>query len=339
MTDTAIPKEGHASIRERLAEVDQAMLILLLTVALAAFGWLTTPGFLSLGNLNIILLFSTAVGIVAVAEAFVVLGKGVDLSVGAMAIVSAQITLELMDRGFSEMSAVLVVVGVALLLGVVNGWLVAVVGVPALFVTLGTGQLLLGGVQVWLLQRSQYPVPGDAGLRALVARGEIFGIRAPFIIAGAVFLLAWFIWSRTSYGRLIRSMGDNYETARSMGAPVRPVQASTYVLAALLSTLAGYMIVAREGSVVTTGSAFSPLLFTALTAIVIGGVSLSGGRGTILGVLVGTLFISLINNLLTLNNLSTASQDFARGLALLAAIALDAWLHPRDEETARSGDL
>jgi ribose transport system permease protein len=90
---------------------------------------------------------------------------------------------------------------------------------------------------------------------------------------------------------------------------------------------------------VTTGSAFNPLLFTALTAVVIGGVSLSGGRGTILGVLAGTFFIGLVTNLLILNSLSPALQDLARGLTLVVAVVLDAWLHPRDEETAKSGEL
>jgi ribose transport system permease protein len=327
-----------AGLRDRLSRVEQGSLVLALIGVIILFGALTTDGFLTTGNFRVILRFSSAFGIVAVAQAFVVLGKGVDLSVGAVALVAGQLTLELMGRGWSESSAVLTVVVIALVTGAVNGVLVAYVGIPALFVTLGTGQLLLGGANVWLLGQNLYTVPPDTTLGEL-GRGVVAGMPMSVVYAGAVFVLAWLCWSYTSYGRLVRAVGDNYDTARVSGSPVRPVQASTYVIAALLSTFAGYLIMAREGSVVTTGSAFNPLLFTALTAVVIGGVSLSGGRGTILGVLAGTVFIGLVTNLLILNSLSPALQDLARGLTLVVAVVLDAWLHPRDEETAKSGEL
>jgi ribose transport system permease protein len=111
------------------------------------------------------------------------------------------------------------------------------------------------------------------------------------------------------------------------------------VVSALLAVLAGYTTVAVQGSVQTTVTSFDPLLFTALTVVVIGGVSLSGGRGTLLGVLAGVLFVGVLNNLLILRGLSAPLQDLVRGGVLVAAIALDAWLHPRDEETARTDEL
>lgn len=339
----APPREGArrtrgVDLRARLAEMEQGTLVVGLIAGLLLFGSLTTSGFLDTGNLTVVLRFSAAFGVVAVAQAFVVLGKGVDLSVGAMALVAGQITLELMGRGWSEASAVATVLVVAVGLGLLNGLLVAVVGVPALFATLGTGQLLLGGTKVWLLQTNLYTVPPEAAFSRL-GQGSVLGVPTAVFCAGVVFLLGWWCWSYTSFGRLLRAIGDNTETARQTGGPVRPVQISSYVIAALLSTFAGFLIMAREGSVTTTGTAFSPLLFTALTAVVIGGVSLSGGRGTLLGVLAGTLFIGLVTNLLTLNQLSPALQDLARGFTLVIAVVLDAWLHPRDEETARSGDL
>lgn len=325
-------------LRGSLAEVEQGTLVLGLIAILLLFGAATTQGFLTTGNLTVVLQFSAAFGIVAVAQAFVVLGRGVDLSVGAMALVAGQVTLELMSRGWSESSAITAVLLLALAVGAINGILVAVIGVPALFATLGTGQLLLGGTTVWLLQSNLYTVPQGAAFSRL-GRGEVLGVPTAVFFAGLVFLVGWWCWSYTSFGRLLRATGDNPETARQTGGPVRAVQVGSYVIAALLSTFAGFLIMAREGSVTTTGSAFSPLLFTALTAVVIGGVSLSGGRGTLLGVLAGTLFIGLVTNLLTLNQLSPALQDLARGFTLVVAVVLDAWLHPRDEETAKSGDL
>lgn len=329
---------GLASLRTRASRVDQSGLVLGLVVILVVFGAFTTPGFLQAGNFLVVLTFAAAPGVVAMGLAYVVLGKGIDLSVGAVAVVTAQVTLELMNRGWSEGLAIGIVVVLAIAFGLLNGVLTAVVGVPALIVTLASGQLLLGGVKIFLLSSNLYTLPPD-GIIARLGAGVWLGIAATIWCAAFVFLLSWIVWSYTAYGRLIRAIGDNIQTAKLTGAPVRPVQVSTYVVSALLAVFAGYLIVAREGSVTTTGSAFSPLLFTALTAVVIGGVSLSGGRGTVLGVIVGTLLIGVITNLLTLNQVGSTLQDFVRGFALLVAIVLDAWLHPRDEETSKSGDL
>lgn len=331
-------RRTRTSLRSRLEALDQGTLVLGLIVAMLILGGLTTQGFLTTGNLSVVLRFSAAIGVVAIAQAFVVLGRGVDLSVGAMALVAGQVTLELMSRGWPEFAAIGATVGVALILGLVNGFLVAVVGVPALLATLGTGQLLLGGIKVGLLQTNLYSVSPDALLRRL-GMGNILGIPTAVFWLLVVIALSWFCWTYTSFGRLLRAIGDNPDTAWQMGGPVRRVQIGSYLIAALLSAFAGYLIMAREGSVTTTGTAFSPLLFAALTAVVIGGVSLSGGRGSVLGIVAGTIFISLIVNLLTLNSLSPALQDLANALTLVVAIVLDAWLHPRDEETAKSGDL
>jgi ribose transport system permease protein len=143
----------------------------------------------------------------------------------------------------------------------------------------------------------------------------------------------------TAPGRLIRAMGDNPATARASGAPVRVLQVLTYVVSAVLALVAGYVTVSIQGSVQTTVSSFDPILFTALTVVVIGGVSLSGGRGSILGVLAGALFVGVLNSLLVLHGLSSAIQDLIRGGVLIAAIAFDAWLHPRSDETSSSGEL
>lgn len=320
------------------ARLDQSMLVLALTLLLVIVGAATTEGFLSAGNFRVILVFSAAPGIVALGLALTILGKGIDLSVGAVALVAAQFTLELVSRGWSEPAAIGAMVVLAVVLGLLNGWMISVVGVPALFVTLATGQLLVGAVKIWLLESNLYSIDSKSVV-ALVGRGAVLGIPKVVLIAGVVFVLAWVLWSLLSFGRLVRAVGDNFASARTTGAPVRPLQIATYVISALLGTFAGYLILAREGSVTTTGTAFSPLLFSALIAVVVGGVSLSGGHGNVLGVLLGTLFIGIINNLLTLNSLGPSTQSFILGATLLLAIIIDARLHPRDLETSKSGEL
>ncbi|AII08054.1 hypothetical protein EP51_26870 [Rhodococcus opacus] len=321
-----------------MGRFDQAYLVLGITVLLALVGGATTTNFLTTGNLTSILSLSAAFGILAVGEAIVILGKGLDLSVAGIGLGCAQATLALMSTGMPEWQAIGLMVGLAVVIGLVNGVIIAFLNVPALFVTLATGMLVIGGIDILVLTQNVYSVPGSS-LLAAIGGGSALGVPRPVIIAGSAFLVAWLFISYTSPGRLIRAMGDNFDTARASGAPVRPLQILTYVISALLAAVAGYVTVSIQGSVQTTITSFDPILFTALTVVVIGGVSLSGGRGTILGVLAGAIFVGILNNLLVLHGLSTAVQDLIRGAVLISAIAFDAWLHPRNEETEKSGEL
>ncbi|MGV9674099.1 ABC transporter permease [Nocardia sp. NPDC003482] len=338
MTAATLDTRPQLAPRARLARIEQGYLVLGGTVLICLVGGLTTPNFLSLNNFASIAALSAAFGILAVGEAVVILGKGIDLSVAGIGLGSAQATLAFMNRGMPEGRAILLMAGLALLVGVLNGVLIAYLEVPALFATLATGMLAIGGVDILFLSRNVYNVPAGSWIAAL-NHGSLLGIPRPVLVAAAVFALAWLFISYTAPGRLIRAMGDNFDTARATGAPVRPLQVLTYVIAAALAVLAGYVAVSIQGSVQTTVTSFDPILFTALTVAVIGGVSLSGGRGTILGVLAGSLFVGVLNNLLVLHGLTTAVQDLIRGAVLIGAIAFDAWLHPRNVETEKSGEL
>jgi ribose transport system permease protein len=337
-TSTAAAPTPRPSLRDQLGRSEQAYFVLGITAALCVVGAATTPGFLTAGNFASLLRLSAAFGILAVGVALVILGKGIDLSIAGVALGCAQATLALMSSGMPQWQAIAIAAAAALIIGLVNGVLVAYVEVPSLFVTLATGLLVIGGVDMLLLDSNYYALPGGSWIAEL-SNGSVLGVPRPIIIAAAVFVLAWLFVTYTSAGRLIRAMGDNFATARATGAPVRPLQVLTYVISALLALLAGYLTVSIQGSVQTTATSFDPLLFTALTATVIGGISLAGGRGSILGVLAGSLFIGVLNNLLVLHGLTSAVQDLIRGGVLIAAIALDSWLHPRDEETAKSGEL
>ena len=340
MTETSTLTRRHQKrpFRQRAGQLDQGMLVLVLTAVLVVVGAASSTGFLTLGNLSIVLQLTLGFGILAVGEATVVLAKGVDLSIAAVTAVSGLVTLELMQRGVSEPVAILTMVVAALLMGTLNGVLVAYAGMPALFATLGTGSLFVGGVTVWLLNSNMYTLPAGSFIASLTEK-SILGVPAYFLVGALVFVFGWFMWNYTSFGRMLRAMGDNPETARLNGQPDRPILVAAYVLSSCLAVVAGYILLSLYGSVLTTGSAFSPLLFTTLTVVVIGGVSLSGGRGSILGIVAGTAFVGVMDNLLTLNSFSPAFEDMVRGTVLLGAVVLDAWLHPRDEETSKSDDL
>jgi ribose transport system permease protein len=332
--------EPSRSLRHRLAAIEQGTLVMGLTAILALVGVLTTRGFWTFGNFRVVLLLSSALGIVSVGQSIVILGKGVDLSVAVGAALAAQGSVELFtQRGFSEGQAVGLVLVMALGMGLFNGWLVAYAEVPALFATLGTMALFNGAIRVALLPTHLYQLPPESDIVRWMGRGAVLGIPSPIVLAAIVFVGAWLFITYTSPGRLIRAMGDNPEAARLMGAPIRPLQVSTYVISALLAAIAGLVIMGKDGGYSTIYGAGQDLLFESITVAVIGGVSLSGGKGSIFGVVSGAAFVAVIVNLLTLNNFGLLGRNFNRGLVLIVAVAADAWLHPRDEETAKSEDL
>jgi ribose transport system permease protein len=338
---TDLPQvEASRGLRHRLAAIEQGTLVMGLSAVLVVVGAVTTRGFTTFGNFRVVLLLSSALGIVSVGQSIVILGKGVDLSVAVVAALAAQGSVELFTkRGFSEGEAVAFVLAMGLGMGLFNGWLVAYAEVPALFATLGTMALFNGVVRVNLLPTHLYQLPPNSDIVRWMGSGDVLGIPAPIVLAGIVFIGAWLFVTYTSPGRLIRAMGDNPEAARLMGAPVRPLIVTTYVISSVLAAIAGLIILGKDGGYSTIYGAGQDILFESITIVVIGGVSLSGGKGSIFGVFSGAAFVAIIVNLLTLNNLSLLTRNFTRGLVLIVAVAVDAWLHPRDEETAKTEDL
>jgi ribose transport system permease protein len=327
-------------LRGRLAGADQAGVVLAVVAVIVVASSLFVRGFASTGNFSSLLRLTAALGVVAVGSAIVILAKGVDLSAAAMVAVVAQGSVVFWaERGNGESAAIVIVLVLALLMGLINGVLVAYVELPALFVTLGTAQLFLGLAKIRLLDNETYSLPSDSSIVSTLGRGSIIGIPVPIIVMIATFVLAHAFINWTSYGRMIRALGDNPSTARMTGAPVRPLIVATFVVAAALAFLGAILTLGRNGGYSTSYGAGNDLLFDAITVAVIGGVSLTGGRGSITGVAAGTVLIAVIVNVMTLLDFSIVQRNLTKGLVLIAALALDAWLHPRDEETAKSDDL
>jgi ribose transport system permease protein len=342
MTDLATHaiRSTGVPLRSRLASIDQGRLIAAVTAIVIVFGAISVKGFFDVSNFATLIRLSAALGILAVGSAIVIMGKGVDLSGAAVAAIAAQGCAHLWETSkYGEAKSIALVVLFALTIGLINGWLVAYVEVPALFATLGTWKLFEGLLQVTLFDKKIYELPQGGSIVTWMGRGRLLGIPAAIIIAAIVFLAAGAFLSRTSYGRLIRAMGDNPSAARLSGAPVRPLIVSTFAIASLLAAVAGLVLLGKNGNYSTAYGGSNDLLFNAITAAVIGGVSLTGGKGSMFGVLAGTALTAVIVNILTLKNLSVMSGTLIKGLVLVAALALDAWLHPRDEETAKSDDL
>jgi ribose transport system permease protein len=165
----------------------------------------------------------------------------------------------------------------------------------------------------------------------------LFGVPVPiFVFAGCAIVMHLFL-SRTSIGRFIYAQGDNPEAARLAGVAIRPLIVLEHVLVALLAWIAGLVWIGTTGSMqmaITQGT----MIFDVVLVVVIGGISLVGGRGGVFSVVVGCVLIGTLLNAFTIMDVNSEVQNIIKGIVLLAAIVLDNWLHPRDEETARQGD-
>jgi ribose transport system permease protein len=326
-------------MRSRLSSFDQGYIVAGVVVVLIAGFSAALDGFFTTGNLLDAARNSSVLGILAVGMAIVVVGRGLDLSLVVIMGVTSQIVSEYMANGHGETQALLLGLAVALILGLGNGVLVAYVEIPALFVTLATSLLYLGFFRLVYLDRLSGRLPDYADFTTTMARSRPLGIPAPVLILLAAVLVAFLLMSRTTLGRFIYAQGDNPAAASLAGIPTRPLTVLTYLVAAFLAFVAGILSLGLAGGfdarAVTTGSQ----LYDVIAVVVIGGVSLAGGRGSVGGVLAGALLIGVLVNGMTLLDFDTIQQSLWKSVIVLAALVLDAWIHPRDEETARPGEL
>ncbi len=320
--------------------MDQGHLIGVFAIALLLIGGLTIDGVLTVENLRSIARLAAPLGVLAVAASIALMSKNIDLSGIAVVGISAMAGVRLQTaHGLSELEAFLAVLVIAVVIGLINGWLVAFVGISSLVATLGTWILFEGLFNATLLSGDiVFTLPQQAIVRQ-IGTGRLLGVDLVILVAAAVFVAAAFAMRHVTYGKLIKAAGDSPEAARFTGLPIRSIVIGVFVVVALLAAVSGALYLGVSGSYSRAYAPGLDLMFNAITAAVIGGVSLSGGRGTILGVLAGTAFISIFVNLMILLDVSVVMSSVLRGGLLLAALAIDSSLHPRDEETSRAGDL
>jgi ribose transport system permease protein len=209
-TAVASRADAPTDLRTHMARVNQALLLGIVTFALLCFGGVFVDGMLTVGNLSSMARLAAPLGVLAVAGAIVIMGKNIDLSMIAIVAVTAQGVVHISTRdGFSELRAVSVFVGIAIVVGLFNGWMIAYVGIPALFVTLGTWKLVEGIFEVKLLEGQVYTLPKDSAFLRPLGTGAVLGIDTPIVIAVAVFIVVGLALKYTSYGQLLRATGDS----------------------------------------------------------------------------------------------------------------------------------
>jgi ribose transport system permease protein len=309
-------------------------LFALLFVVFALF----LPGFAQVDNLLTLVQNVAFLGILGLGMAVVVIGRGIDISMIAALAVPPGLLLQLVQDGHALPSAVAVTLALSLVFGLVNGWLIAYAEVPSLFTTLASGLFLAGAGQAYFFQLEVVQWPAALDRIAWLGRGTLVGLPMPVVMFGAAALVMAFFLRRMRAGAFIYAIGDNPFAARATGLPTRPMMLLEYVLAALIGWFAGAVMAASVGSM-PTRIFNSTMIYDVVLVVVLGGIGLSGGRGGVFNVIIGTLLIGTLLNGMTIMDLSYSVQNIIKGVILLAAILIDTLLNPRNEETAQQGDI
>jgi ribose transport system permease protein len=315
----------------------QEGVVFLITAALFIVFSTAFKGFLAWENIANLLLNVSLLGVLALGMGFVVIGRGLDLSVITVALCSSALVLQLLNIGAASPVALGAGFCLAIVVGVSNGMLIAFIEIPALFATLATGLFFLGITEVFLVTGKITYLPASDTEMLFLAQGRLAGVPVPIIAFAALAAVSAIILKTLVYGRYLYAMGENLEAANLSGVPVRPMMVANYVACSMFGFIGGLLIASASASV-NFQLAGSTFVFNVILVIVLGGVSLIGGRGSVLSVLAGTLLIGTLLDGLIVMNLNSDAQDIVKGLVLICAILLDRVLHPIDEETAKQGD-
>ncbi len=302
---------------------------LVLVLSILIFG-LIQPRFLGVGALSTVLKQVTVTGFIALAQTLIILTAGIDLSVGAILVVSSLVMANLaVFSGVPVIIAVLIGVGLAGLMGAVNGLLVTLMRLPPFIVTLGTLSVF-EALKLWYSKsESVRNVDIEANAPGLLFFGKGFNISGASISYGGITLillaaLLWYVLNHTAWGRHVHAIGDDPDAALLSGINVNRTLVSVYTVAGLICGFAAWIAIGRVGSV--SPIAFEDVNLASITAVVIGGTSLFGGRGSIIGSVLGAMIVGVFVTGLSLAGVDDYWQKFAAGCLVIIAVALDQWL-------------
>lgn len=308
--------ERKDRVKALLLKNAQILSVLAMLGLLVVLFSVTTDSFLTSGNmLNLLRQYAPTI-ILAVAMTFVITSSGIDLSVGSLVALTGALSASMLAFGQPAWLTILAMLGLGLAAGVMHGWFAAYQGIPALIVTLA-GLTAWRGVAQLLTQGYSISVDSDT-LFVVLGQGQVGPIPVPAIIAAVVVILGWVLMNRTKYGQYITGIGSNEEAVRRAGVNTRLVKLSAFMLTGAAAALGGMIYAAR----LTSGSANAAvaLELEVIAAVVLGGTSIFGGRGTVIGAVLGALTIAVISNGLILMRVSPFAVPVAQGVVLLLAI-------------------
>ena len=321
MSETVSEKEAAANVprRSQWQRVAEYIIVVAIIVESVVFA-VIAPQFLSVPNLVNVALSIAINGILAVGMTAVILTGGIDLSVGSVAALAGVIAAAVATGGgtASVFPAALAALGVGLAVGLFNGVMVARFRVPAFVTTLAMLTICRGLALIVTGGRSIGNLPTTFGA---LGNSRLFGAPLPVLLMLLVFAAGWFVLTRMTFGRYVYAVGGNREAAFLAGVNTRRVTLLVYVLNGLLVGLAGLVLASRLGAGLPNVGVQYEL--DAIAAVVVGGTSLMGGRGSVIGTLWGAIFIGVLNNGLNLAGIDPYTQKIALGVVILLAVLAD----------------
>lgn len=306
----------------RIAEIAQRQGVFIVFVLLVAIMFATTSTFGTYQNLSNVLSQNSIIGIIACGMTFAIILGGFDLSVGSMTALASVVGATLMiDFGMLGIPiGILGAVAACLLVGVINGWLIAYLGVNPFVATLGTMTVVRGLIYVATNASPRFGVPYSFTTLGL---GRLLGIPNPTILFSVVAILLGFFLHQTRFGHYVYAVGGNSVAAARMGVNAARVRFAVYVLVSMCAAVAGIILVGQTAS--ATPQAALGYELTAIAAVIVGGAPLGGGRGRMTGTIVGVFLLGVVANGLNLFGVSPFWQPVATGLILIAAVAFDGY--------------
>ena len=283
-------------------------------------------------------------GILSIAMAVVVISKGIDLSLIATlavgtalaSVLSSGDVLPSIDLPF--IYAVLIGFIFTAILCALTGILVAYWDMASVFVTLAMAGVIYGlGRTLFIGDELNY-LPEDAVWLEYMGRGQLFGVPMPIICFLSLAFLMHLVLTKTTFGKFVYSIGDSGLAARTAGVPVRPILVMIFIIAGLVAYFAG-LLTAGAISSINTRMVSGSMIYDVLLVVVVGGIGLSGGKGGMHNVILGTLLIGTLLNGMVIMDISFIVQNLIKGIILLVAIMTDTILNPRDEQTTQQGDI
>ena len=323
---------------------NQELIILIVTIFIFGGFSIFLDKFFSAGNLLTLMRSVSILGILSIAMAVVVISKGIDLSLIATlaigtalaSVLSSADVLPSIDLPF--VYAVLLGFLFTAILCAITGILVAYWDMASVFVTLAMAGVIYGlGRTLFIGDELNY-LPPDAGWLEYLGRGQLLSIPMPIICFLTLAFVMHLVLTKTTFGKFVYSIGDSGLAARTAGVPVRPILVMIFILAGLVAYFAG-LLTAGAISSINTRMVSGSMIYDVLLVVVVGGIGLSGGKGGMHNVILGTLLIGTLLNGMVIMDISFIVQNLIKGIILLIAIMTDTILNPRDEQTTQQGDI
>ncbi|MGV8981963.1 ABC transporter permease subunit [Clostridium sp.] len=277
-----------------------------------------TPRFLTIPNIKNVFTQVSVNAVIAIGMTFVILTGGIDLSVGSILAISGAVAASIIKSTGNIYLAIIVALAIGSMVGLINGLLISKGKIQAFIVTLATMTIFRGVTYVYT---NGTPISGLGENFSVIGNKTVLGLPIPVVFTIIVFGLAYYVLSQTRYGRYLYALGGNEDSARLSGINTDKIKTLVYVICGAAAALSGIIVASRIGS--ASPNAGVGFELDAISAVVLGGTSLSGGEGSVVGTIIGALIIGVLNNGLNLVNVSPFYQAIIKGLVILLAVIVE----------------